>query len=144
MPKLPKFKRTKRFGKRILAFNEHKSSLSYIKGLYQRNFIPPKESDEIVEYDSLKLSPEQEQMAQKKLKIQLRIVLVFIVLGLMVFVEELIRAHWDGVFGSVIFCCVMLSLAFRYHFWLFQLKQKRLGCTVEQWADSLFKRGPKS
>ena len=28
------------------------------------------------------------------------------------------------------------SQAFRYHFWYFQIKQRRLGCTFEEWKDS--------
>lgn len=34
-----------------------------------------------------------------------------------------------GLSGSALF----LSQAFRYHFWYFQIKKRKLGCTFEEW-----------
>jgi intracellular multiplication protein IcmV len=32
--------------------------------------------------------------------------------------------------------------AVRYHFWMFQIRSRRLGCTLEEWKQSLFKSSP--
>ena len=42
--------------------------------------------------------------------------------------------------GSFLTCSVMLlavAFAFRYHFWYFQIRQRKLGCTLRMW----FKQG---
>lgn len=44
---------------------------------------------------------------------------------------------FDGSFKGAIIglggCCLTLSFMFRYHFWLFQLKKRKLGCTLQEW-----------
>lgn len=42
-----------------------------------------------------------------------------------------------AVMLSVVLMCVTLVLAFRYHFWYFQIKKRKLGCTIREW----FKQG---
>lgn len=34
---------------------------------------------------------------------------------------------------SLVVSCIALTLAFRYHFWYFQIKHRKLGCTVNEW-----------
>lgn len=48
---------------------------------------------------------------------------------------------WHAGLGSFGIGLVILSLAFRYHFWAFQIKTKKLGCTFQEWLNSL--RGDK-
>ncbi len=36
-------------------------------------------------------------------------------------------------FPSLTLAVVSLALAFRYHFWYFQIKQRKLGCTFNEW-----------
>ena len=38
---------------------------------------------------------------------------------------------------SVIVMGIALVLAFRYHFWYFQIKKRQLGCSVSQWFSYL-------
>ncbi|MDF2940583.1 MAG: icmV [Gammaproteobacteria bacterium] len=42
---------------------------------------------------------------------------------------------------SVGFILLCLSFAFRYHFWLFQLKKRQLGCSFKEWLDDTLGRG---
>lgn len=48
-----------------------------------------------------------------------------------------------GSFRAVVVSCVVmvisLVLAFRYHFWYFQIKERKLGCSIAEW----FKHGLK-
>lgn len=34
---------------------------------------------------------------------------------------------------SLVVTCIALILAFRYHFWYFQIKERKLGCTIKEW-----------
>lgn len=42
------------------------------------------------------------------------------------------------------FCLALyaLSQAFRYHFWLFQVKNRKLGCTVKEWLNGKISAEP--
>jgi len=42
-----------------------------------------------------------------------------------------------GLVLSLAVCALLLAQAFRYHFWFFQIKSRRLGCTVQEWRDDL-------
>ncbi|MFM8454670.1 MAG: hypothetical protein ACKOAD_06940 [Gammaproteobacteria bacterium] len=43
------------------------------------------------------------------------------------------NANMPGFFMSLASCFLSASFAFRYHFWLFQLKQRKLGCNLKDW-----------
>jgi intracellular multiplication protein IcmV len=34
---------------------------------------------------------------------------------------------------SLVVTLIALILAYRYHFWYFQMKQRKLGCTFSEW-----------
>lgn len=38
---------------------------------------------------------------------------------------------------------VILTQIFRYHFWIFQIKERRLGCSFTDWFNTLFLSGKK-
>lgn len=44
-----------------------------------------------------------------------------------------------GAFLDVLFCvaaiALFLSQAFKYHFWLFQIRSRKLGCTIKEWRQ---------
>lgn len=52
-------------------------------------------------------------------------------------IYNLFHAHYIAALLSVVVMLLALSLAFRYHFWYFQIKQHKLGCTLSEW----FKQG---
>lgn len=45
-----------------------------------------------------------------------------------------ISGHYRASLISLIVMCVALGLAFRYHFWYFQIKSRKLGCTFNEWV----------
>ena len=57
----------------------------------------------------------------------------------------LLSLYWifsGGFFGGFIAFILMLiglTNAFRYNFWMFQIKQKKLGCTINEWFQLTFK-----
>jgi hypothetical protein len=52
-------------------------------------------------------------------------------------------AHQHTVAGliSISFCLMCLSFAFRYHFWMFQIRKRELGCTFREWLNSVTGKG---
>jgi intracellular multiplication protein IcmV len=48
-----------------------------------------------------------------------------------------------GFFPCVGLGLVILTQVFRYHFWIFQIKHRRLGCTFRDWFNAYFLSGKK-
>lgn len=42
---------------------------------------------------------------------------------------------WLSFLACLSITLVCLTQAFRFHFWLFQIKQRRLGCTFREWLN---------
>lgn len=49
------------------------------------------------------------------------------------------KAFLGLVLGLAV-CALLLAQAFRYHFWYFQIKNRKLGCTIEEWRAGKVKR----
>lgn len=43
-----------------------------------------------------------------------------------------------GFFPCIGLSLVILTQVFRYHFWVFQIKHRRLGCTFRDWFNAYF------
>ena len=43
------------------------------------------------------------------------------------------NAHWIAAIISFSVVLIILTQVFRYHFWHFQVKQRRLGCSLKEW-----------
>jgi intracellular multiplication protein IcmV len=56
----------------------------------------------------------------------------------LLFVERTVSGFLLGLAVSGVFG----SQAFRYHFWYFQIQQRKLGCTFEEWKQSWVKSNP--
>ena len=54
-------------------------------------------------------------------------------------IYNLFYAYYLSVLLSLVVTGLALTLAFRYHFWHFQIKQHKLGCTLSEWFHSWFK-----
>lgn len=68
-----------------------------------------------------------------------RLVMIFMGLAFMVFIYTLYLAATGDLrstlFGFVVTLLILVR-AFHYHFWLFQVKSRKLGCTLREWLDS--------
>jgi intracellular multiplication protein IcmV len=65
--------------------------------------------------------------------------LVSIAYGVYLLSEHALR----GFFPCLGFSFVILTQVFRYHFWIFQIRHRRLGCTFREWLDTSFFSGKK-
>lgn len=63
----------------------------------------------------------------------------FLVLSTFVIAYGLYLAFSGTMITALIAFCLSiycLAQAFRFHFWLFQLKNRKLGCTVKEWMNA--------
>lgn len=112
----------------------------FIKGVALRLFVPkheaPKESFEAAA-KRFKLSDEEIEKRAKRLR---RLSFFMIFLAILMVCYSTYQFTHGGLVGASISLLVMfipIALAFRYHFWHYQLKQRKLGCTFKEW----FKQG---
>lgn len=68
--------------------------------------------------------------------------LFFLAFGLVILAYGVALAFERSLNGMVyafVVAVLCWAYAFRNHFWLFQLKQRKLGCTFKEWLDSSLK-----
>ncbi|MGV3740071.1 MAG: type IVB secretion system protein IcmV [Gammaproteobacteria bacterium] len=54
---------------------------------------------------------------------------------------QLFFGSYRGAIIALIEVGIALVLAFRYHFWYYQIKQRKLGCSVKEWFKNSFTGG---
>jgi intracellular multiplication protein IcmV len=59
------------------------------------------------------------------------LILAFIILGYSGY--QLFYGSLKAFSVSLVVTLIALTLAFRYHFWYFQIKHRKLGCTFNEW-----------
>jgi len=67
------------------------------------------------------------------------IAITFLILGVIVFIYclyHLSNLHFRGAFVSLGLMSLILTMAFRYHFWYIQIKHRRLGFTLMAWLKT--------
>lgn len=71
----------------------------------------------------------------------LKLAIIFAVIGVLIVIYSIYVA-WFGYFSSFLLTLTVgilaFACAFRYHFWWFQVKQRKLGCTIKEWLASGF------
>lgn len=84
---------------------------------------------------------ESDLVQQHKTFTRLLIVWLFVfIFGFIYAAYTVLQQAWLGAIPTLALSAAALAQAFRYHFWLFQLKQRKLGCSVNEWFTSSFKR----
>jgi intracellular multiplication protein IcmV len=126
-------------------WNRSKSFALYLKELFTnllevKNIeeVPPKPFVEVVDQYQLKDADLLQQA-----KVFRSLFHIFLTVFLLIFMYaffKLISGYW--MIGLVILCISLIafSLAFRYHFYLTSLENKRLNLTIHDWFTLTFKR----
>lgn len=120
------------------------SVFGMVKDIFLTIFMPWKRERGLAEsYDEaiarMKLTP-QDIEERKKMFTQQTI--IYISAALAVVAYGVYLAFQQAVLSMAVAFMVgglSLSYAFRSHFWLYQLKQKKLGCTFKEYLDSSLK-----
>lgn len=112
----------------------------YLYEGFKRMFIPQKvEGGESFEAAKKRLNLSDNDLLARQ-KGLLRLSIAMVVIAFLLFSYTIYLLVIGGYAASIISLVVMLIalvLAFRYHFWYFQIKEHKLGCTIQEW----FKQG---
>jgi len=79
---------------------------------------------------------------QKTQKNYLIIALVFLALAIPACFFALYLFFQGKFLGGLLalsLASLLLANAFRYHFWFFEIKQRKLGCTLNEWSRGVFR-----
>ncbi|HAT1819682.1 TPA: type IV secretion protein IcmV [Legionella pneumophila] len=108
----------------------------YLVNGIKRLFIP-QEPTHVESFDEaakkLKLSEADLVIKQKAL---LRLSIIMVIAAFVIFIYtgyQFLYGSWKATIISLVVVMIALVLAFRYHFWYYQIKQRKLGCTVKEW-----------
>lgn len=129
-----------------------KSFTSFLGSIFRRLFMVEKE--EIDDENANPALTESFETAQKELKLSDEDLLVrqkalyrlSLLMSTLAF-AILIYSGYHLFFGtfraaliSLIVMMIALALAFRYHFWYYQIKHRKLGCSLDEWLKKGFLR----
>lgn len=127
-----------------------KSFSAFLGSIFRRLFMAEKELEE----DSKDANPaltESFDSARKELNLSdndllirqkalFRLCFLMSTLALGIFIYSgfhLFAGNFRAALISFIVMMISLALAFRYHFWYYQIKHRKLGCSFDEW----FKKG---
>jgi len=118
-----------------------KSFYQYILAMFNRLFsLRPKPVSESFEQAAKRLNLSDESLLKKQQAL-LRLSILMGVMGTGIFYYSIYQ-WFHGTIEAVLLSLMVSSLAwifaFRYHFWYFQIKQKKLGCSLRDWFNDGF------
>jgi hypothetical protein len=119
--------------KRMFGVREIVGGYQFIKDTSESVFSPDKPVAKSV--NALKLSSEQLAMSYSRFKLLFLLAFSIFLLGILYCVYNIIVHHYLPALVSFCFSVMCLSLAFRYNFWMVQIKTRRLGLSFKEWAD---------
>ena len=77
---------------------------------------------------------EQDLVIKQQGLMRLVVLMLVLALGLLGYtVYQGIYGSILGVVVSLVLTLIALVMAFRYHFWWFQIKHRKLGCSLREW-----------
>jgi intracellular multiplication protein IcmV len=111
---------------------------SRFKGIIKDTFTPQKASrSETFEQALKRLELTEDDINDRKREFK-RLVATFLAISLAVICYGFYLALTGNVFSAFVTLALSLfslSQAFKYHFWLFQIKHRKLGCTLKEWFN---------
>jgi intracellular multiplication protein IcmV len=126
-----------------LDFDRIRSFTLYITDGFKTMFLPQKKAKgESFAQTIAKFKISEEELAKKQTALRR---LSFLMCGIALFIFAyaiylMFYGSLKAVLISIILMLLALVFAFRYHFWYFQIKKRKLGCTIKEW----YKEGLKS
>lgn len=117
-------------------FDRMKGFTSYLTQGFRKMFIPQKqETGESFEQAMTRLNLNEKDLKSRQSALY-RLSLLMCVAAFFIFAYGIYHLFTGGYKATIISLAVMLiaiALAFRYHFWYFQIKERKLGCTLKEW-----------
>ena len=118
-------------------FEQLKKSTTYLTSGFSKLFKLEDKSNNTDDFNEamVRLGLSEEKLTQQK-KSLFRLSIIMVVLAFFVFVYAMYHiyfGHFHAAGATGVIFMVILTLAFRYHFWYYQLATRRLGCGVREW-----------
>jgi intracellular multiplication protein IcmV len=113
-----------------------KSFALYIVETAKLFFVPKKqEITESFEEARVRLNLDEHALtAREKFLFRLSLLMVFFAVAFFMYAAyEFFNGYVLNGFLTLAVMCIALVLAFRYHFWYFQIRHRKLGCTFSEW-----------
>jgi intracellular multiplication protein IcmV len=148
----PKASRTKRlilwfFNPRLWSdWDRSKSITQFFLDMVERFFVlrrHSKKKSESFAKVAAKFDVDEKALQAKALGLK-RLSYSLVIMALFLFLYCLYQLFFGSLKSAVISLVEMgiaLVLAFRYHFWHFQIQQRKLGCSVKDWFKNSFTGG---
>ena len=77
---------------------------------------------------------DEDILVREKGLLRVSVLMVFFAFLLFVYaIYHFIYLQFLGGMLSLVVMFVALVMSFRYHFWYFQMKEKKLGCSIHEW-----------
>ncbi|QBS12566.1 type IVB secretion system protein IcmV [Legionella geestiana] len=119
-----------------LDFDRMKSITLYLGQVFARLFIPQKKQEgEGFEATVARLGLTESDLDTRR-KSLYRLSLFMVALAMLIFIYSVyhfVYGSYTAACLSLVIMLVALALAFRYHFWYFQIRERKLGCTLGEW-----------
>jgi intracellular multiplication protein IcmV len=118
-----------------------KSSSIYVYNLGKSLVVPQKaESSESFEEALARLNLTEADLKTRQQEF-MQLFVIYAAIGVAIILYCLYLFYTLSFMGgllSLVVASLSFALAFRYHFWVFQIKQRKLGCSVQEWWHSKF------
>lgn len=124
---------------RWIGYDQLKGMTGWLGGLIKRTFVTEQsEHSETFEQSMVRLKLTEQDLVQRTIEFK-RLLVFWLFIFAMVLVYAAYLAgigSWVGFAVSMSVALLTLSQVFRYHFWLFQIRSRKLGCTLSEWWHS--------
>lgn len=111
-------------------------TLYLLRGI--KKFFVPETTTDVETFDEaqkrLNLSEADLISRRKALYRTSLLMLVFALFFLGYAIYHFMLLQMLGGWLSLVVMLIALVLAFRYHFWYFQIKERKLGCSIQEWV----------
>lgn len=128
--------------KQWIGFNQLQSDSKTLGSIAKSVFQRSKEAEKKETFEeALKRFNLTEEDLKKRMHSAKQLVMIFVAFGGALFAYMIYQwssGHFTEGFICLILSALTLSYAFREHFNLFQMRQRRLGCTYKEWFKSTF------
>lgn len=112
-----------------------------IGGILKPLFVMPgaaEKKEESFDEALTRLNLTEEDIAKRQQEFR-RLLFVYLIIGILLFCYTFYLAWERSIHGTIatfVITLIAFVQVFRYHFWLFQLKNRKLGCTFREWWNS--------
>lgn len=127
-------------------FNRTKEITNYFLNIFEKFFVPKKiKPEQVKSFDEVmqELGLTEEDIKKRSLTFQ-RMYRLMLGGALFFYVYTLYQFLYGSILSvmvAFVLAFLSLTLAFRYHFWFFQIQRRKLGCSIKEWFRANFMEG---